>query len=213
MPSPEGVAAAGAEQWLALSDALLAGLVHAVNNRVTALSVCAELAQLGDTQMMTDGMLASEVARLQSATALIALLPSRPHAADAEALELRPVLEDAIALHAHHPRTRSIACRIDAGRFMQPVRAPRWALLRLLLIFVEEGKSAAPATDAATVRLASDERSAWVRVRTGGDGGAYGAAMATLCGGALAREGDDLVLELPSLLRLRERERAPRGAP
>lgn len=201
----------GADQWMALSDALLAGLVHTMNNRVTALSVCAELAQLGDQQMIADGMLSAEVRRLQRATELMALLPARPR--EPEALELRPLLEDAIDLHAHHPLLRSIECKVEVDGAMQPVRAPRWALLRLLLLLVDAAKAAVGESERATcVRLGSDAAAARVCVKAAGDGGSYGAEMSALCGGTLAREGDDLVLTLPSLKRLRERERSASAA-
>jgi hypothetical protein len=202
----------GAEEWMVLSDALLAGLVHALNNRVTALSVCAELAALGDTEMMAEGgMLPMEVARLQRASALIGMLPARER--PAEALELAAVLEDAIALHEHHPRMRAIACTIARSATVQPVRAPRWALLRLLLVFLDRAKAAAEAVraDSLVLRLTGDERLMRVHVEAQGDGGAYGASMASLCGGELSRDGADLVLTLPTLLHLRQRERSARA--
>ena len=204
---PDTIPAAAAAQWAELSDALLAGLVHMLNNRVTALSVCAELAALGDDEMIAGGVLTTEMQRLQHASALLGLLPSRP--VPPEALELRPLLDDAIALHAHHPRTRLVPCDVQVEGGMQPVRAPRWALLRLMLVLVDAAKSAASdGSRAAALRLGSDERSARVRVLIPGDGGPYGDAMASLCGGELSREGDELVLTLPTLRSLRERERA-----
>ena len=204
--SAEAIPAAGAAQWAELSDALLAGLVHMLNNRVTALSVCAELATLGDAEMIQGGVLTTEMQRLQRASALLGLLLSRPHSP--EALELRPVLDDALALHAHHPRTRLVTCDVSMDGAVQPVRAPRWALLRLMLVLVDAAKDAATeASRGVTIRLSSDERSARVHALAPGDGGPYGAAMASLCGGELAREGDELVLSLPTLLSLRQRER------
>jgi len=203
---PETIPAAAAAQWAELSDALLAGLVHMLNNRVTALSVCAELAALGDDEMIAGGVLTSEMQRLQHASALLGLLPARPH--QPEALELRPVLDDAIALHSHHPRTRLVKCDVDVAGAMQPVRAPRWALLRLMLVLVDAAKATASDEGCpAGIRLSSDERHARVHVRTTGDAGPCGAAMTTLCGGELARQGDELVLTLPTLRSLRERER------
>jgi hypothetical protein len=206
---PDAIPAAAAAQWAELSDALLAGLVHMLNNRVTALSVCTELATMGDDEMIAGGVLTTEMQRLQRASALIGLLPARPH--QPEALELRPVLDDAIALHAHHPRTRLVACDVAAGESMQPVRAPRWALLRLMLVLVDAGKeAAAESARSTTFRLTSDERAAHVHVTAPGDGGPYGAAMAALCGGQLTRDGEELVLTLPTLLLLRQREHEAR---
>jgi len=165
---------------------------------------------MGDEEMVSGGVLTTEMGRLQRASALIGLLPSRPH--QPEALELRPVLDDALALHAHHPRTRLVACDVAVDDPMQPVRAPRWALLRLMLVLVDAAKSAAAASaSSATIRLASDERAARVRITAPGDAGPYAAAMAALCGGQLAREGDDLVLTMPTLLHLRQREHQARA--
>lgn len=204
--SADTIPAAAAAQWAELSDALLAGLVHMLNNRVTALSVCAELAAMGDAEMINGGVLTNEMQRLQHASALLGLLPSRPH--QPEALELRAVLDDALALHAHHPRTRLVTCDVSAEDTMQPVRVPRWALLRLLLVLVDAAKEAAAASArSAVVRLSSDERSARVHVLAPGNGGPCAGSMASLCGGELAREGDDLVLSLPTLALLRQRER------
>lgn len=202
--------AAAAAQWAELSDALLAGLVHMLNNRVTALSVCAELATMGDQEMISSGVLTTEVQRLQRASALLGLLPTRPR--QPEALELHPVLDDALALHAHHPRTRLVTCDVIVADAMQPLRAPRWALLRLMLVLVDAAKdAAAESARNAALRLSSDEQWARVHALTAHDGGPYGAALAALCGGAFARDGDELVLSLPTLLALRQREREARA--
>jgi hypothetical protein len=209
--TPEPVtppAVPGATEWLALADDLLAGLVHALNNRITALSVCVELAGLGDEQMLKDGMLAVEVERLQRAGALVGLLPAR---GQAEALEIAPVLDDAVAIHAHHPRMRGIDCTAAVLGSPPPVRVPRWALLRLLLILVHEAKIAAQESEqkAVTIELSGDERELRVRAPRGSVN-AYATAMATLCGGTLERDGDDVVLAVPGLSEVRLRERAAR---
>jgi hypothetical protein len=197
----------GSAEWLALSDDLLAGLVHSLNNRVTAISVCAELAGLGDEQMLAGGVLAGEVARLQTTSALLALLPARGHA---EALEIGPVLGDAVAIHAHHPRMRAVECAVEIADATQPVRVPRWALLRVLLILVDAAKAGAQdGEDASTImQVSGDAEAVRVRANAREGGGAYAEEMAALCGGALSRENEALVLTLPSLTELRRRERA-----
>lgn len=199
----------GAAEWLALSDDLLAGLVHALNNRVTALSVCAELAGLGDRQLLGEGVLLEEVQRLQRATALVGLLPARGHT---EPLEIAPVLDDAIEMHAHHPRMRTIECAVERVGAVQPVRVPRWALLRLLLLLVNAAKESAHEGRYGTVTINLSSNEDWVRVRAPArEGeGPYAAEMAARCDGVLARDGEDLVLTLPSLLALRRRERTGR---
>ena len=198
----------GASEWLALSDDLLAGLVHAVNNRITALSVCAELAALGDDVMVRNGALLSEVARLHRAGALVGMLSAR--GGEDEALEIAPVLGDAIAIHAHHPRLRAIQCVVEVKGEMQPVRAPRWALVRLLLLMLDAAKAAdpeVPLPEVVTVQLSSDDRTVLVRVATRTSTGVYASALAALCGGALMQEDNELTLVLPSLAEVRRRER------
>jgi hypothetical protein len=197
----------GAAEWLALSDDLLAGLVHALNNRVTALSVCAELAGFGDKQMLSDGVLLTEVMRLQRASALVGLLPARGLA---EALEIAPVLDDAITIHSHHPRMRAIGCSVEVQGSMEPVRVPRWALLRALLFLVDAAKGGAQAAaqSTTTVRLRNGDGVVQVRAPAREIEGAYAVEMAAVCGGTLAREHGELVLSLPSLTELRRRERA-----
>jgi hypothetical protein len=201
----------GASEWLALADDLLAGLVHALNNRITALSVCVELAGFGDEQMVKDGMLAVEIGRLQRAGALVGLIPAR---GQPEALEIAPVLDDALAIHAHHPRMRGIECSAGVLGSPPPVRVPRWALLRLLLILVDEAKSAARESEqtAVTIELSGDERVLCVRAPARTSVGAYATAMATLCGGTLDRDDDDVVLTLPGLSEVRLREREARSS-
>jgi hypothetical protein len=206
------IAFPGAAEWLVLSDDLLAGLVHALNNRVTALSVCAELASLGDAEMLTDGVLLTEMTRLQRVSALIGLLPARGH--PPEALEIAPMLGDALAIHANHPRLRSIECTVAPEGALQPVRVPRWALLRLLLIFVDAAKGGAQDArrDSVTIRLSSDDRSVRLHAPARETEGAYAGEMASLCGGVLTRHGEELTLTLPSLAEVRRRERME-GAP
>jgi hypothetical protein len=155
-------------------------------------------------------LLLTEVARLQRASALVGLLPAR---GQPEALEVAPVLDDAIAIHAHHPRMRAVVCSVEVVGSLQPVRAPRWALLRALLIIVDaaKGKAQDAQHGTTTVQLSSDESSLRVRASARESEGAYGTEMATLCGGVLTREGEELVLSLPSLTELRRRERSGRA--
>lgn len=195
----------GASEWLALSDDLLAGLVHALNNRITALSVCAELAGMGDEEMLKEGLLLAEVVRLQRVAAQFGMMSAR---GQPEALEVAPVMDDALAIHALHPRMRAVECELAREGEAQPVRTPRWALLRALLVLVDGAKSGAQhaGRSEARIRLVYDEASVRVVAPSSGGDGAYAREMATLCGGTLGRQGDQLVLTLPSLRELRTRE-------
>lgn len=193
-------------EWLELSESLLRGLVHSLNNRITALSAFAELAEMGDTEFTAASVLPGEMARLQELNGLFRLLvPDDPAPA---AIELGPVLSDAVALHGHHARLRTVSCDVVRTDQALPVRAPRWALLRLLLLIVEEGKRSADRDGRGVTRLhvGGDER--WIVLHVdGGTLSPYAAAMARRCGAEDSMAGD-AVIRLPTLLELRRRERA-----
>lgn len=195
-------------EWAGLSESLLRGLVHSLNNRITALSAFAELAEMGDGDFNAQVVLPGEIARLHQLNQLLRLLVSDDPAP--AAIEMAPVLADAVALHAHHARLRVVGCEVVREDLRLPVRAPRWALLRLLLVIIEEGKHSADRTnrDTTVLRLTGDEQ--WVALHLDGGGlSAYGVTMARLCG-ALAADGDTVV-RLPTLLELRRLEREKRG--
>jgi hypothetical protein len=200
------------DDWSTLSDELLQGLVHALNNRVAALSAFVELARFGDEEADPLVVLPAEIALLLRVNALFALLPSR--GSDPEALELPLVLDDAIRLHEHHPRLRGERCLVEHEGTPLPVRAPRWALFRVLLMLVHAAKRSGVTMQdrgGSPVRVVGDSSVVSVHVTTPAEPSAYLVSLAERCGGACAREGDELVLRLPSILELRRRERAGQG--
>ena len=202
---------AGTDEWLALCDELLVGLVHAVNNRVAALSACSELAALGDSQMLNDGVLALEVERLRRASSLLELLPARDR--PAEAVEVGPALQDAMQLHAHHPRIRAMEEGVTWQGTIHPVRTPRWALVRLLLLFVDAVKMTAHEArqERFELEISGEDDAVRLRGRARRSRMTYATGLAALCGGTLVGEGEWLVLTLPTLQALRRRERLARG--
>jgi hypothetical protein len=194
------------DDWATISDDLLQGLIHALNNRVAALSAFLELARLGDA---VDPLaeLPGEITHLQGLSALFALLPERR--TQAEALELSTALDDAIRLHEHHPRFRSERCEVRYEGAAIPVRAPRWALVRTLVMLLHAAKRDEGATggrDAVSVVVRADEVTMSVRV-TAAAASRDLIAAAGLAGGSIAREAETLVFRLPSLAELRRRER------
>jgi hypothetical protein len=68
--------------------------------------------------------------------------------------------------------------------------------------------------DRVVLHLSGDDASVTVRAIARADGGGelYVAAMASHCGGTVAREGEEMVLTLPSLPEVRRRERAGSAA-
>jgi hypothetical protein len=196
------------DDWRSISDDLLQGLVHALNNRVAALSAFVELARLGDEEGDPVKVLPTEIGQLHRLNALFAMLPERRSAP--EALELHGVLDDAIRLHEHHPRLRSEHVTVAAEGAPAVVRTPRWALARALVLLVHSAKLAAASGRApagATVRVRADDTTVSVHVATAMPPSADLAALAERCDGSVAREAGELVLRLPSVRELRRRER------
>ena len=195
-----------------ISEDLLQGLVHALNNRVAALSAFVELARLGDEEGDPLTVLPLEIAQLHQVNALFGLLPERR--SDPEALELRVVLDDAIRLHEHHPALRGDRVDVTYEGAPGAVRAPRWALVRALVMLVHIAKRTAESPQrrgGAALRVRGEEASVGVHVVTPIEPSADLVVLAERCSGVIARVHDELVLTLPSLRELRRREREGRG--
>ncbi len=193
-------------EWTPLLEELLRGLVHAMNNRVTALSAFAELTAVDDATLGVD-MLRREINGVHAVSAFVGELASRSETI--EALELASVLEVALNLHGHHPRMRSVSCTLEQTGDVLPVRVPRWALLRLTLLMVDAAKRAGAAakTPSAVVRLSGDDTFVRAHVASPEPLGADAMRLAALCGGQLRHANGEALLELPSLLEIRRREK------
>lgn len=199
-------------EWTTLSDELLQGLVHALNNRVASLSAFVELARLGDEEADPLTVLPDELIQLHRVTGLFGLLPER--GSEPEALELPLVLDDALRLHEHHPRLRAERCVVVREGTPLPVRTPRWALLRVLLMLVHAAKRDAESVQGrggTPIRVVGGAVSVSVHVTTRAEPSPYLISLAARCGGTCAREGEELVLRLPSILELRRLERVGLG--
>jgi hypothetical protein len=215
-PAPQPGHAPLIDDWRTISDELLQGLVHALNNRVAALSAFVELAKLGDEDGDPLTVLPTEIAQLHRVNALFALLPERK--SEAEALDLRAVLDDAILLHQHHPRLRGEQVAVTYEGAPGAVRAPRWALVRAMVMLVHAARHAEEAGrrgGESALRVHADDTAVSVHIVTARSPSEDLVALAARCDGQVTRTGDELVLTLPSLRELRRRERRARdeGAP
>jgi hypothetical protein len=210
-PNPSSIDSTSMDDWPTLSNDLLQGLVHALNNRLAALGALMELARLRDETVDPLAELPSEVAQLQGLTGLFALLPERR--TDAEALELSAALADAVRLHEHHLRLRTERCEVRYEGAPPPVRAPRWALVRTLVMLVHAAKRSGATSERsdAPIIVRSDESTVSVCARASANASRDLLAAGERAGGAITREGDLLVFRLPTLAELRRRERMARG--
>jgi hypothetical protein len=205
-------AASQVDDWSAISNELLQGLIHALNNRMAALGALVELARLGDEEGGSLEGLADELTLLGNVNALFALLPERR--SEPEALELSSALDDALRLHAHHPRLRRATCDVRSDDALSPVRAPRWALVRALVLLVHAVKRAGESAQeraGSSIHLLADGPDVVVRAEVPGDPSDEFVALAGRCGGRVEHDVVVVTLRLPTLAELRRRERELRG--
>ena len=209
--SPRDGGAPAGDDWRTISEDLLKGLVHALNNRVAALSAFVELAKLGDEEEDPLTVLPLEIAQLHQVNTLFGLLPQR--SAEPEPLELRAVFDDALRLHEHHPQFRGEPVDLTFEGAPGAVRAPRWALMRALVMLVHAAKREARSGRGrgAVIRVHGGDTTIAVRVTTSEASSADLDALAEHCGGRMENANDELALTLPSLRELRRRERDARG--
>jgi hypothetical protein len=141
-------------------------------------------------------------------SSLVSVLASRND--ELEALEVSAVLEMALDIHSHHPRMRSVPCTLEKAGAILPVRVPRWALLRLTLLMIDAAKRAGGESHATTVAVWLSGNDAVVRLHLVSPEplGADAVDLARRCGGVVSYANGEAVLELPSLLELRRREKA-----
>ena len=208
-----------ADEWSDLVDQALHGLHHALNNRIGSLSALVELFQLGD--LPNDGTgsgfenLAADLSRLEDCNRVLRLLPRDSHASE-EPLILDDVLADVFAIHRFLHDVRDLQVSIVPTRFVEPVRAERWALVRVLTLLLADAKHLA--RNASTVvRAVSESDEQWVRVEfrvgtpivqeTPTSKGRYAELLAERFGGTVTRRPGVAELRLPTLKARRAADR------
>ena len=191
-PPPDDVLVG--DDWRTISEDLLKGLVHALNNRVAALSAFVELAKLGGEEEDPLTVLPLEIAQLHQVNALFGLLPQR--GSESEPLELRDVFDDAVRLHEHHPRFRGASVSLTFEGAPGAVRAPRWALMRVIVMLVHSAKRKASAEHArgAAIRVKGGDTTIAVHVPTSEASSADLEALVAQCGGRMTRTSGELQL-------------------
>lgn len=206
-------AGAAAGTWLAAADGLVAGVHHALNNRLGTVSALVQLAALGDAGGVDAGRaLREELERLGDTLRLLAMIPRRP---DEEPIPLRltELLPDALALVAQHRDARDVRFAVEAAPDLLPVLCPETALAHALLALLTGAALAAweAGTLRVDVRCSGDARRVTVQVEPEGDavgpplGGAGLAALFAAAGGEMEATETGVVAHLPTLLAGRER--------
>lgn len=214
-PSDDGI-----EEWLDLVDQALQGLHHALNNRIGSLSALVELFQLGDLPADGSGggfeSLAADLSRLEDCNRMVRLLP-RDVVSGEEPLILDDVIADVFAIHRYLHDVRDLQVTVVPTRFVEPVRVPRWALVRVLTMLLADAKRLAKTTST-MVRVVTESDEQWVRIEfrigtplvadapTPGRGN-YAAELAGVFGGIVNRKPGIAELRLPTLKARRAADR------
>ena len=206
------------EEWVELVDQALQGLHHALNNRIGSISALVELYQGGGVAPDGVGLqsLASELSRLEDANRMVRLLPQDSVAGE-EPLILDDVLADVLAVHRYLHDVRELQVTIVPTRYVEPVRAERWALVRVLTLLLADAKRLAKTANT-SVRAVTESDEQWVRVEfrvgqpqvvdtPGPSRGPYAASLAETFGGKVERRAGVAELRLPTLKARRAADR------
>lgn len=201
------------EAWLPVSDALLAGVHHALNNRLATLSALAQLLALGGAPA-PETALPREMERLGETLRLLGLLPRHPGERSVP-LRVPDFLPDALALVAQHRDLREVEFSLEADPEALPVLAEESALIRAVLALLVAVGVAAHEGGAGrvAVRLGGDETFVSLEAEPGGDavGGSLGGAGLTplweAAGGEVEITETGVIGRMPTLTEARRRER------
>lgn len=202
VPSP-------AEAWLEVSDGLVSGVHHALNNRVAAVSALAQLLALGGAPSPdTEHALLDEVGRFEGTLRLLRLLPRDPEGVPIP-LHLPELLPEVLALVALHREIREVRYDVHGDPDVLPLVAEESALLRALLVLLVRAGEAARSGEV-SVRYGGDERFVVLEVLVeGASGGAPdGGIAATFAevGGEVRALEAGWEVRMPTLLEVRSRE-------
>jgi hypothetical protein len=220
--TPDGVVDA---EWLALSDALVRGVGHAMNNRIAALSAVVQvLATSGQGGPLLEA-LSSESQRLLRTVDLMRLLPRRWEA-EAEPVLLDDVIRSGMELLPLHADLPELAYVWEAEAELPPVLSEPSLLVHTACLMMARAAEAAVRGGASRILIRGTSRPETVIVSVGPDGGWPDAddalpraepgdsaldRLARRIGGALRADGAALLLELPTLAEARRRQREGAG--
>jgi hypothetical protein len=131
-------------------------------------------------------------------------------------LILDDVLADVLAIHRYLHDVRETQVSIVPTRYVEPVRVERWALVRVLVMLLNDAKRLGKRTSSA-VRAVTESDEQWVRVEFRvGTGlaempeparGPYAASLATTFGGRVERKAGIVELRMPTLKARRAADR------
>ncbi len=110
----------GVLRWLSVHDDLLRGLTHTLSNRLGTIFATAYLVELQPAaHQTTAATLRAESDKLEALLQLMRVLPRRAEAS-AEPVIPTDILQQAIAIAAHHPDAREVRVTVSTEGDLQP---------------------------------------------------------------------------------------------
>lgn len=158
-------------EWQRVGDALLAGICHTLNSRVTALWGVAELLAMEAPAGPVMGLFRGELQRLERLARLLHWLPRSPGRGP-EPVSLGDLLPELVELHREHRGLERIEVELEGDPRTPPVRADLAALCRaVLLLLAGAARVASPAGGRIAAAYGPAGAAAKLTIRT------YGAAL------------------------------------
>ncbi|MBW3627769.1 MAG: hypothetical protein KY464_00600 [Gemmatimonadetes bacterium] len=213
MKQAEGARADAAAEgaWLAVSDALLRGVGHAMNNRAAAVSAVVQVLAASGEEGPLEAALRAETDRLQRAVELLRLLP-RQWGSDPEPVRVEELIPNAIALLALHSDLPETRFDWDTDGPLPPVLVEPSLLIHLVcLLGTAAGQEAArTGARAVAIRGSASTEVVTLQVSVGEPNDAYADDATTggevdprSAGALLAMAGGDLTVEREDGLRVK----------
>lgn len=142
-----------ADAWANLSETLVRGLAHALNNRIATIGTIAELLRVGgDDPVSMAQMLGDETMRLEELLDHMRGLSTR-QSRRLEAMRLSDAVAAAMALHSCHPDRRAVTVTIEPGDDSRPVLGDAVRFQRELLLLLDAATQAALTHPSRAVRV------------------------------------------------------------
>ncbi len=205
MRNSEGARFEGFGEWADLSEALIRGISHGLTNRISSIASFVQLHGMGDTEFTVESFLPKEAIQLNELARALRLLVID---SETSAIELAPLLGDAMELYTHHGRMHTMRCALHIeGEPLLPIRVVRSAMLRLIVILLDMAAIEVQEAggEEVEIRVTATEMELVVHLTCQRTPSEYALALAESAGGALLSGDSVLELRMPTLLALRAR--------
>src|SRR5690606_13153679 len=154
--------------WVRLSDGLIGGIHHTLNNRMAAMSAVAQIVEsdLPEDHPLTGSML-RELRRFESSVTLLTLLMGSE---GAEPVQVETIVAGAARLFEMHHSMRDLQLRVEMASELYPLYLEASALRRALMIVLAVASRRARAGNREVVlEVVGDERAVVITVSAVGD--------------------------------------------